>query len=131
MWNKLFRDRDIESYEMYYNEEKEMPVQEEAPPVRAVNPKVINFEEKANHSKQEFLSITMANYDSTGEIARYIKEKKPIIVNMQNLNEKEVQRALDYLSGVSYALEGSVELVTKNVYVMLPAYMELNGIGNN
>ncbi|OOB77547.1 MAG: hypothetical protein BEN18_01745 [Epulopiscium sp. Nuni2H_MBin001] len=127
MWNKLFRERDVESYEMYHQEEPTPPAQEEIPPIRAVHPqpqKVVHFEEKAK--KQEILSVKLEDYASTGEVARYIKDRKPIIVNMQNLNDKEVQRALDYLSGVSYALDASVELLTTNIYVMLPAHIELH-----
>ncbi len=76
--------------------------------------------------KQEIFNITISEYSATGDIAKYIKEKKPVIVNMQNLTNEEMQRALDYLSGVSYALDGTVELVAQNIYVMVPDHIELN-----
>ncbi len=87
--------------------------------------KLVSISSQQGFKRQELLSITMADYSSTGEIASYIKSKKPIIVNMQKLDEREVQRALDYLSGVSFALDGTVELVAQNIYVMVPDHIEL------
>ena len=70
--------------------------------------------------RMEILNFTMSNYEMTGEVAAYIKNKKPIIVNMKNLTPSEVQRAVDYLTGACYALNGSVECITDQIYIFAP-----------
>ena len=70
--------------------------------------------------RMEILNFTMSNYEMTGEVAAYIKNKKPIIVNMKNLTPGEVQRAVDYLTGACYALNGSVECITDQIYIFAP-----------
>ncbi|OON98445.1 MAG: hypothetical protein ATN35_05060 [Epulopiscium sp. Nele67-Bin004] len=128
-WMKSFQA----DYEDEYEEEEEYETEAPQPaiprlgtPQPQASSKLVSISSQQGFKRQELLSITMADYSSTGEIASYIKSKKPIIVNMQKLDEREVQRALDYLSGVSYALDGTVELVAQNIYVMVPDHIELN-----
>lgn len=71
--------------------------------------------------QMEILNFTMTSYDMTGEISSYIKGRKPIIVNMQNLTPAEVQRAVDYLTGACYALDGTVQRVAdNNIFIFAP-----------
>lgn len=77
-------------------------------------------------TKMEILNFTMSNYEMTGEIFNYIKGKKPVIVNMQQLGAGEVQRAVDYLTGACFALNGSVERVAENIFVFAPENVALS-----
>lgn len=70
--------------------------------------------------RMEILNFTMSNYEMTGEVSGYIKNKKPIIVNMKNLTPSEVQRSVDYLTGACYALNGTVECITDQIYIFVP-----------
>lgn len=76
--------------------------------------------------KQEILNLTMSTYDMTGEISNYIKARKPIVVNMQELDKLEVQRAVDYLTGACYALNGSVEKVADNIFIFAPEHINVS-----
>lgn len=78
------------------------------------------------HNKMEILNFTMLNYDMTGEICGYIKSKKPIIVNMEKISQHEMQRAVDYLTGASCALNGSVEKITDNIFIFVPEHVHIN-----
>lgn len=44
-------------------------------------PKVVSLNQP---NRMELLNFTMLSYDMTGEICGYIKNRKPIIVNMEN-----------------------------------------------
>lgn len=76
--------------------------------------------------KQEILNLTMSGYEMTGEISNYIKARKPIVVNMQKLDQLEVQRAVDYLTGACYALNGSVEKVAENIFIFAPEHINVS-----
>ncbi|WP_069997599.1 cell division protein SepF [Cellulosilyticum sp. I15G10I2] len=77
-------------------------------------------------NKMEILNFTMLSYDMTGEICSYIKAKKPIIVNMEKIDQHEMQRAVDYLTGASCALNGSVEKITENIFIFAPEHIHIN-----
>ena len=80
----------------------------------------------AQNSRMDILNFTMSNYEMTGEVFNYIKNRKPIIVNMQPLNAADVQRAVDYLTGACYALNGAVEKVADNIFVFAPENVNLS-----
>lgn len=120
-----------------YDEEdyEEMEQEEEAAPTRSVvhtshpvapmaMPKVVSLNNQPN--RMEILNFTMLSYDMTGEICSYIKNRKPIIVNMEKLDAHEMQRAVDYLTGACFALNGTVEKVTDNIFIFAPEHVNIN-----
>ena len=117
----------------YDEDEYEEVEQEEEVAPRATNhtvhptplavPKVVSLNQP---NRMELLNFTMLSYDMTGEICGYIKNKKPIIVNMEKLAPHEMQRAVDYLTGACFALNGSVEKVTDNIFIFAPEHVNIN-----
>lgn len=79
-----------------------------------------------SNSKMEILSFTMLSYDMTEEVASYIKAKKPIIVNMEKLDKFQMLRTVDFLTGACYALNGSVEKITENIFIFAPEHVNIN-----
>ncbi len=117
----------------YDEDEYEEMEQEEEVALRTTNhtvhptplavPKVVSLNQP---NRMELLNFTMLSYDMTGEICGYIKNKKPIIVNMEKLAPHEMQRAVDYLTGACFALNGSVEKVTDNIFIFAPEHVNIN-----
>lgn len=92
-------------------------------PASIAVPKVVSLNQP---NRMEILNFTMLSYDMTGEICGYIKNRKPIIVNMEKLAPHEMQRAVDYLTGACFALNGSVEKVTDNIFIFAPEHVNIN-----
>ncbi|MBP3886650.1 MAG: cell division protein SepF [Cellulosilyticum sp.] len=117
---------DEEEYEEVEQEEEVVPRTTNhavhAAPV-AVPAKVVSLNQP---NRMELLNFTMLSYDMTGEICGYIKNRKPIIVNMEKLAPHEMQRAVDYLTGACFALNGSVEKVTDNIFIFAPEHVNIN-----
>ncbi|OON94110.1 MAG: hypothetical protein ATN31_00670 [Candidatus Epulonipiscioides saccharophilum] len=84
-----------------------------------------SIKDKKEVSLTELVTVTMSGYEATGDVAKYIRDKKPQIVNMERLSDIEMQRAIDYLSGVSYAVNGTLEMFASKIYVMLPESIAL------
>lgn len=116
------------------DEYEEMEQEEEVPtrtvvhtshPVTPISvPKVVSLSNQPN--RMEILNFTMLSYDMTGEICSYIKNKKPIIVNMEKLAPHEMQRAVDYLTGACFALNGTVDKVTDHIFIFAPEHVNIN-----
>jgi FtsZ-interacting cell division protein YlmF len=58
-------------------------------------------------------------YEDTQTIIDNLKTRKPVIVNLENLNVDVAQRVLDFISGAIYALDGSVRKVSKGIFLLI------------
>lgn len=66
-------------------------------------------------------------YEDSQTIIDNLKAKKPIIVNLENLNIDVAQRVLDFISGAIYALDGSVRKVSKGIFLLAPKGIDIAG----
>ena len=66
-------------------------------------------------------------YEDTQTIIDNLKAKKPVIVNLENLNVEVAQRVLDFISGAIYALDGSVRKVSKGIFLLAPKGVDISG----
>ncbi|MGL5677130.1 MAG: cell division protein SepF [Cellulosilyticaceae bacterium] len=119
-------DDEDELEEIEHKSEPVMPKHRTVIQAPIQQPKLVPMGGTNGAGKMEILNFTMTSYDMTGEVFNYIKSKKPVIVNMQQLNAAEVQRAVDYLTGACYALNGAVERVAENIFVFAPEDVNLS-----
>jgi cell division inhibitor SepF len=49
----------------------------------------------------------------------------PVILNLHSLNDTEVQRALDFASGLQFGLRGTIKNVSPKVFLLMPQNMEV------
>lgn len=67
------------------------------------------------------------SYDDTQNIVDNIKNRKPVVVNLENLDIDLAQRVLDFLSGAIYALDGSIQKVARGIFVLAPNNVDISG----
>ncbi len=65
------------------------------------------------------------SYEDVEEIGEYLKQRKSVIVNLESINKEDGKRILDFLSGASFALEGSIQKVSNLIYLMTPKSVEI------
>ena len=87
--------------------------------------KVLNIHK---NSKMDIMNFTMLKYEVTGDICNYIKMRKPVVVNMEKLEKASAQRALDYLTGATVALDGTVEKIAENIFIFSPEHISVSTI---
>lgn len=100
-------------------------VQKSEPVVQTMKgPKVVSI-----HQNSQFKMVVVQpnNLEDAKEICDYLKDKKPVVVNIDidGLQNEMPQRILDFLSGCVYALDGSIETVTKGIYVVVPNNVDI------
>ncbi len=66
-------------------------------------------------------------YDDTQNIIDNLKSRKPIVVNLDALDRDLAQRVLDFMSGATYALDGTIQKVSKSIFVLVPSNVEIIG----
>ncbi|MDF9825031.1 cell division inhibitor SepF [Breznakia sp. PF5-3] len=66
-------------------------------------------------------------YDEVNEVAKRLKENRAVVVNLHKLTREYAQRTIDFLSGVIYALDGTIEKIGTNVILCTPRTMGVHG----
>lgn len=75
--------------------------------------------------KQEIVVLEPASFADAREIAESLKVKKCILLNMRKTDKELARRIVDFLSGISYAMEGNSQKVADNIFLFVPGHMEI------
>ena len=66
-------------------------------------------------------------YEDAQEICDQIKTKKPVVVNLEKVEYPVAQRIMDFLSGTCYSLEGAIQRVANNIFIIAPENVDISG----
>ena len=78
-------------------------------------------------NKQEVVLFHPANFNDTSKAADDLRNKKAVIVNMENVDKAMARRVVDFLSGCAYALDGKVKKIAQSTYLFCPHNMDVVG----
>ena len=74
-------------------------------------------------------SITLtqiSNFTETQKVADRLKAGEPQVVNLEKTSPEVAERLIDFLNGVTYALDGCVEKVAEGAYLFTPAHIAIH-----
>ncbi len=60
------------------------------------------------------------NFEESRDIANHLKERKPIVVNLEYVDKNVSRRVVDFLSGAVYALDGDIRKVANHIFLITP-----------
>ena len=80
-----------------------------------------------NSGRQEVVLFRPNTFNDTSKAADDLRDKKAIIVNMENVDSALSRRVVDFLSGCAYALDGKVNKIAQSTYLFVPHSMEVVG----
>jgi cell division inhibitor SepF len=66
------------------------------------------------------------SFNDAQQIADKFKDNVPVILNLQNADTELSKRLIDFASGLTYALEGSMQRVAEKVFLLTPRNVELS-----
>ncbi len=66
-------------------------------------------------------------FENAAEIADHLREKRTVVLNLEQTNKDISRRLLDFLSGVAYAQDGKIKKVAVNTYLITPYNVDLMG----
>ena len=67
------------------------------------------------------------SYEDAQNIIDNLKSRKPVIVNMEELDVAAAQRILDFISGAIYALNGTIAKISRGIFVVAPTNYDVIG----
>lgn len=66
-------------------------------------------------------------FEESEEVARHLKERRAAVVNLHRLPSNFAQRTIDFLTGVVFALDGTIQKIGHNVILCTPSSIGISG----
>lgn len=76
------------------------------------------------HTKPQV--VVPQRFSDAQEIGDLVKANHPVIVNLQASERDLARRMIDFCSGLTYALSGSLEKVAEQVFLLTPSNVEVS-----
>ncbi|MGO8876217.1 MAG: cell division protein SepF, partial [Acidimicrobiales bacterium] len=70
--------------------------------------------------------VAPARFSDAQEIGDLVKANHPVIVNLQASERDLARRMIDFCSGLTYALSGTMEKVAEQVFLLTPSNVEVS-----
>ena len=91
---------------------------------RSSNNKVVNI----NATTQ--LSVVLVKpekFENAVDIADHLREKRTVVLNLEQTNKDVARRLVDFLSGCAYALDGKIKKIAISTYIITPYNVDIVG----
>ena len=66
------------------------------------------------------------SFNDAQQIADRFKDQVPVILNLQSADNELSKRLIDFASGLTYALDGSMQRVAEKVFLLTPRNVEVS-----
>ncbi len=60
------------------------------------------------------------SFDDAQSVADHLKNRKPVVANFENTDKEVAKRIIDFISGTTYALGGSIQKVGNDIFLCAP-----------
>ena len=78
-------------------------------------------------NKQEVVLFRPNTFNDTTKAADDLRDRKAVIVNLENVDPALARRVVDFLSGCAYALDGKINKIAQSTYLFCPHIMDVVG----
>lgn len=78
-------------------------------------------------SKSEVYVIKPQEISESQTVTDFLKSGKTIVINMEGVELAPAQRIIDFIGGACYALNGSLQAISANIFIAAPDSIEVSG----
>ncbi len=115
-------DYDEEEEDFYGEEDLQIPISTKT---KKVNNKVMNIHTNANI---KIVVHEPLSYEEAPEIVENLKSRKVVVINFERLDTNLKRQVFDFLNGALYAIEGKIQKVNKDIFILAPENVEIDGL---
>ncbi|HET9074796.1 MAG TPA: cell division protein SepF [Solirubrobacteraceae bacterium] len=77
-------------------------------------------------SRQSFHFVAPKNFNDVQDVGDKFKASIPVILNLQNADHDLAKRLIDFVSGLTYALDGGMQRIADKVFLLTPEGVQLS-----
>lgn len=105
----------------YYNRDRSVEVQKVN---SSTSDKVFNIH---NNLDMQLIVCKPSSGDDCTSLIDDLKARKPIVLNIENLELEEQKRIFEFVKGAVYALGGNIQKVSKGIFIIAPSNVKICG----
>lgn len=79
----------------------------------------------ANGVSSKMVITQPESFDESGVIGDYLKGQKSVIVNLENVSKEDARRIIDFMSGATFMVDGTIQKVSSLIYLFTPRNVEI------
>ena len=110
-----------------YEEESQQPVVTapvaggNGPVASAARPKTGGYNTVAQRSSgMKVVIVEPKAFDDSENITNQLRDMRPVVINFENTDPHEAARIVDFVSGATFALDGKLEKIGKDIFICVP-----------
>lgn len=97
------------------------PEKKQAPAAKAVEKRF----SVTNSGTFKLVLIEPKAFEECTKLVDSLKGRRPIIINLEKLETETARKIFDFMSGATYALNGSVQKVANNIFIFAPENVDV------
>ena len=116
-----------------YEEESQQPVVTapvaggNGPVASAARPKTGGYNTVAQRSSgMKVVIVEPKAFDDSENITNQLRDMRPVVINFENTDPHEAARIVDFVSGATFALDGKLEKVGKDIFMCVPVNVSID-----
>lgn len=124
---------EIEEDEEYEDEYEEMPAYKQSEPKQQVETNVSSYTKKNNvikvhsNSDMKLFICEPEKYEDCTRAVDELKNRKAVVLNIESLDLEDQRQIFEFIKGAVYALEASIQKVSKGIFVIAPLNVQIDG----
>lgn len=121
VWGSLGLIEPIEEEEQVKVEEFESKTKKAA---LVTSSNVVNLPSAQKQLK--VMVVEPLSFDDAQHVAEYLKNRKPVVVNFEHCDDDLSKRMIDFISGTTYALSGSIQKIGNHIFLCAPNNVDVS-----
>jgi cell division inhibitor SepF len=74
----------------------------------------------------EVIVIEPHSFEEMPQVIQALRERKSVVLNLNVMNPEEAQRAVDFVAGGTYAMDGHQERVGESIFLFTPSSVKVS-----
>ena len=88
---------------------------------RSQRERTVNF----GGSDQQVILFSPKTFDEAGELVNYLGIGRSVVMTLEGVPNDSARRLLDFLSGITFALEGKITPISAKTYFVTPQHVDV------
>lgn len=78
-------------------------------------------------TRLQVVVVKAEKFTDAADIADHFKNKRAVVLNLDNTNKDVANRLIDFLAGVAYASDGDLKRIANTSYILVPYNVDISG----
>ncbi len=84
-----------------------------------------------NNTVAEVVVVEPHSFEEMPQVIQTLRERKSVVLNLNVMDPEEAQRAVDFVAGGTYAIDGHQERIGESIFLFTPNSVKVSTLSGN